>query len=128
MARLLPALGLLFFMTGCGTPVAYPVSGSVTYDGQPVADGTIAFFHDDHPEWGPDAGILKDGAYTITAKPGTVRVVITGNRPVTDPEILRKAGGVPPREDFIPAKHNTASRKTVAIDGPMPALDFALEK
>lgn len=129
MVRAWLAGPLIFLIVGCDRgPVMVPVRGAVTYDAKPVADGTISFTHEDHPEWGPDAGVIKDGAYSLMAKLGKARVAITGNRPISDPAIIRKSGGIPPREDFIPAKHHSASQRTIEITGPKTDLNFDLER
>ena len=59
----------------------YPVSGQVTYNGQPLAKGAITFV----PEAGAGAtGIIEDGSYTLStggdqdgALPGKYKVMIS---------------------------------------------------
>jgi hypothetical protein len=75
--------GLLAF-AGCGGDdlgTRYPVSGTVTYQGKPVAKGTITFMSDKGTRGA--AGEIKDGAYTLTAVnegdgafPGNYKVVV----------------------------------------------------
>ena len=65
--RVLSYLLLLALVTvGCGPsrPATYPVTGKVTYQGQPVTQGTITFY----PEEGRSsmAKIQPDGSYALT--------------------------------------------------------------
>ena len=75
----------VFAFVGCGGDdlgTRYPVSGTVTYQGKPLAKGTITFMSDKGDAGrGPDE--IKDGAYTLTAVnegdsdfPGNYKVVI----------------------------------------------------
>jgi len=76
-------LSCLLPYAGCGKgrPATMQVSGRVTYQGQPVPEGSIMF----HPEKGRPAlgSIGPDGSYTLTtfdqgdgAAPGKYRVTI----------------------------------------------------
>ncbi len=71
-------------ISGCGQryPQTHPVSGTITYQGQPVTAGTIVFY----PEQGRSAtsSIEADGSYRLTtfrpgdgALPGRHTVTIT---------------------------------------------------
>lgn len=91
--------------TGCGPsgPKTYPVSGTVTFEGEPLAEGDIVF----SPEQGsiaPDAGKIVDGKFEFRAQPGPKRVEIDATRETgeVDPTM-----GMAPRESFIPSKYNT---------------------
>lgn len=65
MRRLLVLLPL-GFVVGCGGSNMGQVSGTVTFQGKPVAPGVIQFY----PENGPMAfgGLDKDGHFTLTTK------------------------------------------------------------
>ena len=82
----LSSLAILFcaFSGGCGSghPETFPVAGKITYDGQPVTQGTVVFY----PEEGRSAmgTIAADGSYRLTtfedgdgALPGRHTVTIT---------------------------------------------------
>jgi len=123
-------------LTGCDGRVSkVAVSGSVTYDGEPIADGQVAF--EPRGEGRMEFGIITDGKYSIPQEfglvPGTYLIRITGNRPtgqmakldsfVTDDrsrEIF---------EQFLPAKYNAASQLEVEIPAESHVTqDFQLEK
>jgi hypothetical protein len=62
---LFPIIVCLFLTSGCGgksdRPKLVPVQGTVSYKGQPLADGTIAF----HPQKGRiGTGKIKNGKIT----------------------------------------------------------------
>lgn len=72
------ALLLLALTAGCGRPAGpptYPVSGTVSYRGEPLSRGTVLFI----PEEGPAAGtaIAADGSFSLHAVAGKHRVGIT---------------------------------------------------
>ncbi len=104
---------LVMAMTGCvdSGPATYPVKGTVTFDGQPVADGQIIFYA---TETGvtPDAAPIKDGKYSLVAREGQKRVHIEATRVVPGKMIPRPApatGEDPVTEMYIPESYNTKS-------------------
>lgn len=138
--RLLPPvlvfLSLCFsFLAGCGQsgPEKIEVFGKVTFNGQPIADGDIAF----HPEAGTSgplsSGPIKDGAYRLSDNwalvPGTYRVVVNAYRPSADTSKLIEPGGqldrppetpgIPRRDQILPEKFNEKStiEKLVVASG-----------
>ncbi len=64
--------------SGCGSPVSV-VSGTVTYDGQPVAQGGITFYPKDGK--GPAVGAeVTDGQYRVEGiMPGSKTVQVSGS-------------------------------------------------
>ena len=103
---------------GCGEgSKTHEVSGTVTFNGQPVEKGEISFAPLD-PSEAPDAGVIVDGKFRFRATAGDKRVEIRGSRPLpanqqTEPEMG------PMYEDFIPVQFNTASdlSEEVTSDG-----------
>jgi hypothetical protein len=94
---------MLLLLAGCSQRVT--LSGTVTYDGEPVKDGHISFI----PVAGQGSTVgapIKDGSYELTAPPpGKYRVEITGNREVDWPADLpaeRKATPKTLANDLIP--------------------------
>src|SRR5262245_18593678 len=85
VALLVPFVAAL---TGCSRPKA-TVTGNVTYRGQPVPVGTVAFF-------GPDGRVASaplgpDGAYQATGVPlGQVTVTVTTPAPGPSAERMAK--------------------------------------
>jgi hypothetical protein len=67
---------------GCNDagPKTYPVTGTVTLDGQPLQEADIVFVPLD-AALGPDAGQIRDGTFTFRAKAGRKRVEIRTSRP-----------------------------------------------
>ena len=131
------AVLLLVFAVGCNTSPA-SVSGTVTYNGQPVASGEISFTPADGK--GPTAGgPIAAGKYSVAdVAPGPKIVQVTalssfqfaksteelaeqaaaaGNRPVEPP----------PLEDLVPA-NAVGNGQQVEIKAGSQTLDFDLKK
>ena len=100
-AYVLWLLAGLLAVSGCSKGL-HEVTGTVKFDGKPVPEGDIIFIPDDKAQ-GPEAGKIKDGKYTVHAKPGPSHVKITANR-----EVPGEKGpmGEPKREDYVPKKYN----------------------
>ena len=112
---------------GCGrgsgkTEKTYPVSGVVTLDGQPLAEGEIYFRTVKTGMF--DKMSIKDGKFKGEAQTGTRKVEISAFRePKLSPEQKKiKAkfgeqakGMVPTRENFIPAKYNSKSKLSAEV-------------
>ncbi len=112
--------------SGCGPrDTRVECSGTVTYAGQPVEEGSIGFF----PLAGggrSEGAVITAGRYTARVLPGRHRVEIRGSRPLAGKAIVSDMpSGI--REDFIPAAFNDASKLEVEIPatGPHP-LPFDL--
>jgi hypothetical protein len=76
-ARVLPLL-VVCLAVGCGTPTG-EVSGAVTYDGEPLPSGTVAFVAEDgrNRDKVKLAGITSDGRYHIqNSLCGDVRISV----------------------------------------------------
>ena len=134
-ATSLLALVALMALLGCNNADAgrASVSGKVTFDGQPVKMGQIAF----EPQGAGRLGIAQiiDGAYQMPAQqgptPGKYVVRITADRPAGKPaQAAPSATGRPTGEvyeQYIPAKFNERSELTVEIGAePNAVHDFAL--
>ena len=114
------------FCGGCGDrggPERVEVSGTVTYNGQPVSEATIRFV----PEQGSMAPVsgaqVKDGAYKADQRGGvpvgTHKIEIKAyrksemSRPGT-PDLLEASKEQ--QEQYIPAKYNRQSQLEIAIE------------
>lgn len=114
----LAAIALLM-LSGCRDPNSpQAVSGSVTFQGKPLDQGTIEFTAPDAPA--PFAALISDGKYDIPAAqglvPGNCKVRITSTEafPIT-PEEYAAGKTAPPAKERIPEKYNAASQETVEV-------------
>jgi hypothetical protein len=111
---------------GCGPrDTRVECSGTVSYAGQPVEEGSIGFF----PLAGggrSEGAVITAGRYTARVQPGRHRVEIRGSRPLAGKAIVSDMpGGI--REDYIPREFNEASKLEVEIPATGPhTLPFDL--
>lgn len=135
---------VLSLVPGCGTgarPIAgsVPVSGTVTFNGQPLEQGMVRFAPEAIGQCQPATGQIKNGRFTMlttVSSPGVVvgkyKVSIISNKPFTPPTL---APGTPPDpnamfepETFIPKKYTDI--KTSGLEADVTAttttLTFAL--
>ena len=128
-------LALCAALAGCGGPKysgdkRYPLTGEVTFEGQPVDLGSITFLPD-----GPGnacGGVIKDGKYDVPeemgATAGTYRVEIhwlkrTG-RQLKDAE---SGEMYDERKEALPPKAQSNSDATIEVPLPKNRLDFKLK-
>jgi hypothetical protein len=112
-------------LAGCNTePKTYPVSGTVTFNGQPLKEGDISF-HPADPAVSADAGKIVDGEFHFQAKPGSKRVEVRVSQVV--PGRTTPMGG-PLRLEIIPTQYNDESRLTAEVSsGGGNKYDFKLQ-
>ncbi len=120
MTRRLQVSGALALVVcvalGCGqksTDVA--VTGHVTYKGQPIPRGSVAFF----PAQGRAVVTPTDdsGAYSATLAPGAYKVTVTVG--VTLPPGWKEGDPLPKQAITLPVEYTTQSRtKLSATIGP----------
>lgn len=109
----------LFFL-GCGDggPGIAGVEGTVTLDGQPLADASVVFA----PQSGRPAGAKTDaeGRYELSfsqgrkgAMPGVHRVMIS-----TAADASQTADGqpIPARKETVPAKYNASTELEFTVE------------
>ena len=132
--RWLFTLLLCWSAVGCGgrnPDGRFAVSGSVTYDGQPVTNGTIGFGSDSLLPAGAE---IVDGRYEIPRgqgpQQGTYSVMIYADRPSGRmvPGDEGSTEMVSEMEQYIPMIYNSRSALQVEISGDREDLDFDLEK
>ena len=106
---------LMVLVAGCGPsgPQRYPVSGTVTFDGQPVADGFITFTPEGD-DLAPDADKITDGKFEFEAQAGRKRVEILANRQPTGGQIDPVMNAVP-LEQYIPPQYNSESTLSIEV-------------
>ncbi len=117
-------------LVGCG-PNRVPLTGSVSVDGEPVADGYIEF----RPLPGtksPTAGSeIVGGGYEVDADkgvlPGKFRVEIRALRPADKP-VFDHLTGKPRQgyEQFLPEQFNHESKLAIDVDDDNTQHDFDL--
>ena len=123
-------VALSAFVIGCGSE-GVVAKGKVTYDGEPIATGTITFIPagGDGPTTG---GPITNGTYSVNLPPGKYRVQIFGSR-VTGTEIAGP-GEVDAGqereivEEYVPANYNHRTTLTADLQQSNRSLDFNLEK
>jgi len=108
-------LGL--FLAGCSgsagdSPPRVIVTGSVTFQGQPVSKGTIRFVPDETSQLPVSGAVITNGQYRADNKGGVPvgrhRIEITAVRPPAQGNGIEVVEGVP-EEHYIPSKYNTES-------------------
>jgi hypothetical protein len=95
------------FVAGCNDagPKTYPVTGTVTLDGQPLQEADIVFVPLD-AALGPDAGQIHDGSFAFRAKAGRKRVEIRTSRPF---RINTAMGETTIWKNHLPARYSSQS-------------------
>ena len=127
------AVFLLLCGCGGGGPQKFSISGHVTYDGQPVTNGSVSLTPVD-TSTGKGVGTdLIDGHYEFEREHGPVQgkyvVRIEAQRP--SGKKIPSEDGSPPLDQliqYIPAAYNVQSNLEVEITADRDDLDFQLEK
>lgn len=120
---------LVVSLAGCGSsgPATYEVSGSVSFDGEPVAKGEILFRAADGAQ-ATAAGKIADGKYTLRTTPGRKRVEIIATRTITAETPAASGEPAVRAQMFIPAQYNTQSTLSVEVKVENASgVDFALK-
>lgn len=118
-------------LAGCSGDAALgTVSGKVTLDGQPLADGTIAFNSVDGKS--PTAGgKITDGNYSVEVPKGAQKVIINsakvvGTRPAYEGDPNSPVINI--TEEILPEKYSSPLKTelTVEVSGKSMTKDFPL--
>jgi hypothetical protein len=107
-------LSILFaVLAGCGPsgPVRYPVSGEVTWEGEPVTKGYIVFEPADEAV-APDAGKIENGRYQTEVQEGKKKVRISAEREVGP---YNPVMGSPERQSYIPREYDAETMLEVTV-------------
>lgn len=109
------AMALIGFV-GCGGDEKFRVSGTVTYNGNPIESGSIGFR--DLSDLGNQklSGFSKidDGKFDVFMLPGEKRVEVRANRTALKGPAFEDGRG---EENYIPKKYNRKSELTLTV-GP----------
>ena len=133
--------GLAIMLNGCGDrgPERVRVSGLVTYDGKPVAEGRIRFTPDASSNMPVSGAYIVDGRYQADSHGGVpvgaYKVQIEAYTP-TDPSLLPdlagkgkpNAGKAGFGQQYLPAKYNVDTQIEMTIPPGSGAItkDFDL--
>lgn len=109
-------LGLLGCSDGKST-----VSGTVTFDGQPVASGSITFVKNDG-QLIREGAIINNGAFRATLPPGNYQVELSARKVVGKQKqkgFDGKDEEIELTQELFPARYNTSTTLSAKIDpGP----------
>jgi len=118
------AVALVLFVSGCGGEKLAEVRGTVTFDGNSIADGDIIFESPDGSTT-PAAGKIVDGQYAVTIAPGPKKVRINAPKPPTKPDPVM---GMIPIESLIPKEYNVETKLTADLKpGKQEGVNFDLK-
>jgi hypothetical protein len=98
---------------GCGRygPATYAVTGTVTWNGAPLPDGSIVFMAADDKA-APAAGVIQGGTFAFAAQAGKKKVEIRAIREVGE---VIPVMGVKARQSYIPAQYNSQTILTAEV-------------
>lgn len=106
------------------TPEKHAVTGTVSFDGQPIAEGTITFRPVD-ANVAPQSTQVKEGRFALDLPAGAMRVEVSASRPSQGPPVKDMG---PSFEEYIPPRyHGPDTVLTADIKPGMEPLKFALE-
>jgi predicted small lipoprotein YifL len=111
-------------IAGCGRsgPRTYPVSGTVSMDGQPLATGKI-FLIDPETHLDADVGDIVDGQFEFRAQAGAKRVELRAERKTGQQSHF----GGEVTEEALPARYNSESELTVEVTQDGDENEFAFD-
>lgn len=125
-------LALVLACLGCGKeegPKAAQVSGKVTLDGTPLAEGSINFLPADGVGAPAGTNIVK-GEYSVRVPLGAKRVEIRAPK-VVGQKVAYEGDPNSPKidliEELVPARYNAASELKAVIAEGKNTADFPLE-
>ena len=123
---------LVVGMAGCNRPrppVMVPVSGTVSYNGKPIAEGLIVFAARDG-SCAPNLLKITAGRYEGRVIVGDKRIEVRAMRKAKRSESAATGPGAdegPVLENWIPAEYNDASTLTRLLEPPGPVtIDLEL--
>ena len=132
-------LFVCFVSAGCGSSALFDragVSGTVTFDGEPIKEGRITFTPQEGESSGAAAALIEDGEYSIDdsvgPKVGKQKVTINASRKTgqTVPAAMPAPEGtmIEVTEEYIPYKYNYATTLSADIKaGDNDGVNFDLK-
>ena len=126
---------LLVVAAGCGRNTGkVSIGGDVSYDGEPVASGTIVFMPVEGTQGPSTGGGIEAGRYQVPAQKGP----LAGGRYKVEITAMRKTGKTLPNlfdpkgqpleavEQFVPESYNARSKLMVTVTPGANKADFPL--
>lgn len=114
----------LLLLAGCAPDTTAEVSGTVTFDGQPLETGAVQFSPVDGQS--PTAGaVIKDGWFTSRVPVGEMKVTFTAPKVVGKKKLYNSPTSpeAPITEELLPEKYNAKSElKTQVKPGRNPVV------
>lgn len=106
------AIGLLLVVLGfgCQPDPFTDVSGTVTLDGNPLADGELIFLAPDNSAT-PSTGPIVEGKFKFRATYGLKKVQVNATKDTGRKEM----DGWPIRESILPERYNTKTELTAEV-------------
>jgi hypothetical protein len=129
-------LGLGLAVAGCSRgyegPQRFPLSGRVTYDGQPIDAGTISFIPQSPSGQRVSGGPIEDGAYSVPeergANAGPYRVEIRWQKKTGKQFRDRDSGDlIDERKEGLPPRFHAQSEMSVEVSAKQTRFDFDLK-
>lgn len=116
----------LSLISGCGDngPQRYAVSGTATFDGQPIERGEISFVPVDSNQ-SPEGGVIENGKFQFQSLAGAKSVQIRGSRALPPERQDNPEMGLL-YEDYIPAQFNASTTLQAEVT-PSGANTFTFE-
>src|SRR5215469_12264465 len=131
MKRILVRVLTLFLfipLTGCGDGKG-TVQGTVTFDGQPVADGAITFVKKDG-KLVREGAVIRDGNFQARMPPGQYKIEVNGQKVVGKTKERGKDGAleeVDMMEELFPERYNTKTELTEEIKSGRNTIKLDLQ-
>lgn len=131
----IPVLGLFAVIglaNGCkpstAEPGTVPVTGMVTLDGQPIAEGRITV-HPPNGDGRSASAPIIEGKYQLNAEPGPKKVEIIANRviPGKFDETTNPGVKEPLQEMYIPKMYNTETTLKMDVGSGTNEYPFELK-
>jgi len=113
--RTLLAICLAGLCAGCKADPFTDVSGTVTLDGTPIADGEIIFLSPDNTAT-PSSGAITNGQFNFRATHGAKKVQVNA----TKDSGKREMDGWVIRESIIPERYNAKTELTADVKSGGP--------
>jgi hypothetical protein len=111
------AIAAAIVVVGCErAPTGGTVTGTVTFDGQPLKDGIVSFAPFDGKGQTSDAKIA-DGKFTASVSIGTMKVMFSAPKVIGKKKMYDTpdAPSVDEIKELLPDKYNAQSKLTITV-------------